>query len=201
MHNEYAVYVEALKAELIPAMGCTEPIAIAYASAVCKEQLGGFPEQVDIFVSRNIIKNVKSVVVPNTNKMRGIEVACIAGFVAGHSERQLQVLAYISDEEKTAIRQYTEAGIVQVHVSEEPDIFYIRVEGRLGEHTAAVTIRTDHTNITCIRRDDQVIFEKAVEAAEPEAAESLWKIDEVIHAAATMPLEPVEALLQRQIDL
>ncbi len=200
MHNEYAVYVEALKAELIPAMGCTEPIAIAYASAVCKEQLGGFPEQVDIFVSRNIIKNVKSVVVPNTNKMRGIEVACIAGFVAGHSERQLQVLAYISDEEKTAIRQYTEAGIVQVHVSEEPDIFYIRVEGRLGEHTAAVTIRTDHTNITCIRRDDQVIFEKAVEAAEPEAAESLWKIDEVIHAAATMPLEPVEALLQRQID-
>lgn len=200
MHNEYAVYVEALKAELIPAMGCTEPIAIAYASAVCKEQLGGFPEQVDIFVSRNIIKNVKSVVVPNTNKMRGIEVACIAGFVAGHSERQLQVLAYISDEEKTAIRQYTEAGIVQVHVSEEPDIFYIRVEGRLGEHTAAVTIRTDHTNITCIRRDDQVIFEKAAEAAEPEAAESLWKIDEVIHAAATMPLEPVEALLQRQID-
>ncbi len=200
MHNEYAVYVEALKAELIPAMGCTEPIAIAYASAVCKEQLGGFPEQVDIFVSRNIIKNVKSVVVPNTNKMRGIEVACIAGFVAGHSERQLQVLAYISDEEKTAIRQYTEAGIVRVHVSEEPDIFYIRVEGRLGEHAAAVTIRTDHTNITCIRRDDQVIFEKAVEAAEPEAAESLWKIDEVIHAAATMPLEPVEALLQRQID-
>lgn len=200
MHNEYAVYVEALKAELIPAMGCTEPIAIAYASAVCKEQLGGFPEQVDIFVSRNIIKNVKSVVVPNTNKMRGIEVACIAGFVAGHSERQLQVLAYISDEEKTAIRQYTEAGIVRVHVSEEPDIFYIRVEGRLGEHTAAVTIRTDHTNITCIRRDDQVIFEKAVEAAEPKAAESLWKIDEVIHAAATMPLEPVEALLQRQID-
>lgn len=200
MHNEYAVYVEALKAELIPAMGCTEPIAIAYASAVCKEQLGGFPEQVDIFVSRNIIKNVKSVVVPNTNKMRGIEVACIAGFVAGHSERQLQVLAYISDEEKTAIRQYTEAGIVRVYVSEEPDIFYIRVEGRLGEHTAAVTIRTDHTNITCIRRDDQVIFEKAVEAAEPEAAESLWKIDEVIHAAATMPLEPVEALLQRQID-
>lgn len=200
MHNEYAVYVEALKAELIPAMGCTEPIAIAYASAVCKEQLGGFPEQVDIFVSRNIIKNVKSVVVPNTNKMRGIEVACIAGFVAGHSERQLQVLAYICDEEKTAIRQYTEAGIVRVHVSEEPDIFYIRVEGRLGEHTAAVTIRTDHTNITCIRRDDQVIFEKAVEAAEPEAAESLWKIDEVIHTAATMPLEPVEALLQRQID-
>lgn len=164
MQDKYAVYVEALKAELIPAMGCTEPIAIAYASAVCREQLEGFPESVDIYVSRNIIKNVKSVVVPNTNKMRGIEVACVAGFVAGHSERQLQVLAYISEEEKAAIKKYTEAGIVKVHVSEEPDIFYIRVEAVQGGHTAAVTIRTDHTNITCIKKDDCVIMEKLLRA-------------------------------------
>lgn len=192
MQDQYAVYVEALKAELIPAMGCTEPIAIAYASAVCREQLGGFPENIDIYVSRNIIKNVKSVVVPNTNKMRGIEVACVAGFVAGHSERQLQVLAYIDEEEKAAIKQYTDAGIVKVHVSEEPDIFYIRVEAGLGGHTAAVTIRTDHTNITCIQKDGQVIMEKPVEPAEEEEALSLWKLDEVISAAANMPLEPVE---------
>lgn len=200
MQDKYAVYVEALKAELIPAMGCTEPIAIAYASAVCREQLEGFPESVDIYVSRNIIKNVKSVVVPNTNKMRGIEVACVAGFVAGHSERQLQVLAYISEEEKAAIKKYTEAGIVKVHVSEEPDIFYIRVEAAQGGHTAAVTIRTDHTNITCIKKDDCVIMEKQVEPMQEEKAECQWKLDEVISAAANMPLEPVEEFLQRQID-
>lgn len=86
MQNKYAVYEEALAEELIPAMGCTEPIAIAYCAAVCREQLGAFPEQIEIWVSRNIIKNVKSVVVPNTNKMKGIEVACAAGVVAAHSE-------------------------------------------------------------------------------------------------------------------
>ena len=200
MQNKYSVYVESLKEELIPAMGCTEPIAIAYASAVCREQLGGFPEKVDIFVSRNIIKNVKSVVVPNTNKMKGIEVACVAGFVAGHSDRQLQVLAYISDAEKAEIKKSVEAGIVNVHVSEEPDIFYIRVEGSLNGHTASVTIRTDHTNITCIKHDGKIIFEKAVDASEPEEAKCLWKIDEVIEAASNMPLEPVKPLLERQIN-
>lgn len=200
MENKYAVYTEALKAELIPAMGCTEPIAIAYASAVCREQLGGFPEAVQIFVSRNIIKNVKSVVVPNTNKMRGIEVASIAGFVAGHSERKLQVLAYISEQQKEQIAKYAAAGIVEVAVAEEPDIFYIRVEGRLKGHTAAVTIRTDHTNITCIKVDGQIVFEKSVEEETCEEEQELWKIEEVIEAAANMPLEPVEQYLRRQID-
>lgn len=201
MTDKYSVYVEALKEELIPAMGCTEPIAIAYASAVCREQLGGFPQQAEIFVSRNIIKNVKSVVVPNTNKMRGIEVASIAGFVAGHSERKLQVLAYISEQEKEQIAAYTRAGIVKVALAEEPDIFYIRVEGMLNGHTAAVTIRTDHTNITCIKVDDKVVFEKQLEHTEDEAEiKELWKIEEVIEAAAKMPLEPVEQYLNRQID-
>lgn len=200
MENKYAVYTEALKAELIPAMGCTEPIAIAYASAVCREQLGGFPEAVQIFVSRNIIKNVKSVVVPNTNKMRGIEVASIAGFVAGHSERKLQVLAYISEQQKEQIAKYAAAGIVEVAVAEEPDIFYIRVEGRLNGHTAAVTIRTDHTNITCIKVDGQIVFEKSVEEETCEEEQELWKIEEVIEAAANMPLESVEQYLRRQID-
>ena len=81
MQNKYAVYEEALAEELIPAMGCTEPIAIAYCAAVCREQLGAFPEDIEIWVSRNIIKNVKSVVVPNTNKMKGIEVACAANLM------------------------------------------------------------------------------------------------------------------------
>ena len=117
MQNKYAVYEEALAEELIPAMGCTEPIAIAYCAAVCREQLGAFPEQIEIWVSRNIIKNVKSVVVPNTNKMKGIEVACAAGVVAAHSERQLEVLAYINQEEKAEIKALAESGKINIHVS------------------------------------------------------------------------------------
>ncbi len=201
MQNKYSVYVEALKAELIPAMGCTEPIAIAYASAVCREQLGGMPEKVEIYVSRNIVKNVKSVVVPNTNKMRGIEVASIAGFIAGHSERKLQVLAYINDEEKALIKEYAEAGIIKVLLAEEPDIFYIRVEGYREGHKAMVTIRTEHTNITNITLDGKVVYEKPFVAEEmTEEVKALWKIEEVIEAAANMPLEPVEQYLKRQID-
>lgn len=201
MQDKYSVYVEALKAELIPAMGCTEPIAIAYASAVCREQLGGMPEKVEIYVSRNIVKNVKSVVVPNTNKMRGIEVASIAGFIAGHSERKLQVLAYINDEEKALIKEYAEAGIIKVLLAEEPDIFYIRVEGYREGHKAMVTIRTEHTNITNITLDGNVVYEKPFAAEEmTEEVKALWKIEEVIEAAANMPLEPVEQYLKRQID-
>ena len=139
MQNKYAVYEEALAEELIPAMGCTEPIAIAYCAAVCREQLGAFPEQIEIWVSRNIIKNVKSVVVPNTNKMKGIEVACAAGVVAAHSERQLEVLAYINQEEKAEIKALAESGKINIHVSEEPDIFYIRIFLAAGGNNAEVT--------------------------------------------------------------
>lgn len=160
MQNKYAVYEEALAEELIPAMGCTEPIAIAYCAAVCREQLGAFPEQIEIWVSRNIIKNVKSVVVPNTNKMKGIEVACAAGVVAAHSERQLEVLAYINQEEKAEIKALAESGKINIHVSEEPDIFYIRIFLAAGGNNAEVTIRTDHTNVTCIKKKRRYCFGK-----------------------------------------
>lgn len=198
MENKYAVYEQALAEELIPAMGCTEPIAIAYCAAVCREQLGCVPEAVEIWVSRNIIKNVKSVVVPNTNQMKGIEVACAAGIVAAHPERQLEVLAYITDSEKVELKELAESDKIKIHVSEEPDIFYIRIFLAAGNKNAEVTIRTDHTNVTCIKKNGVTILEKPIVPAEEEA-KSLWHIEEVLEAARNMPLEAVKALLQRQI--
>lgn len=198
MENKYAVYEQALAEELIPAMGCTEPIAIAYCAAVCCEQLGCVPEVVEIWVSRNIIKNVKSVVVPNTNQMKGIEVACAAGIVAAHPERQLEVLAYITESEKIELKKLAESGKIKIHVSEEPDIFYIRIFLAAGDKNAEVTIRTDHTNVTCIKKNGVTILEKPIVPAEEEA-KSLWHIEEVLEAARNMPLEAVKALLQRQI--
>ncbi len=187
MTNNYAVFEEALAEELIPAMGCTEPIAIAYCAAVCREQLGCFPEQAEIWVSRNIIKNVKSVVVPNTNHMKGIEVACAAGLVAAHSERQLEVLAYIDGAEKETIKRLAESGIIKIHVSEEPDIFYIRVFAATGGQNAEVTIRTDHTNITSIKKNGVRLLEKPI-VPQQEEAQSAWSIEEVLDAARRMPL-------------
>ena len=97
---EYRKYTSILEEELIPAMGCTEPIAVAYCAAVARETLGMAPDRVEIFASGNIIKNVKSVVVPNTNGMRGIAAAAAAGIVAGDPTKELQVIACVTDEEK-----------------------------------------------------------------------------------------------------
>lgn len=199
MQKNYAIYEEALAEELIPAMGCTEPIAIAYCAAVCREQLGVEPEQIEIWVSRNIIKNVKSVVVPNTDHMKGIEVACAAGIVAAHSERQLEVLAYITAEEKIALKELAESGKIKIHVSEEPDIFYIRVFLAANGQNAEVTIRTDHTNVTSIKKNGATILSKPI-VPEEEEAKSLWRIEDVLDAARHMPLDNVKHLLERQIE-
>ena len=199
MQKNYAIYEEALAEELIPAMGCTEPIAIAYCAAVCREQLGAEPEQIEIWVSRNIIKNVKSVVVPNTDHMKGIEVACAAGIVAAHSERQLEVLAYITAEEKVALKELAESGKIKIHVSEEPDIFYIRVFLAADGQNAEVTIRTDHTNVTSIKKNGATILSKPI-VPEEEEAKSLWRIEDVLDAARHMPLDNVKHLLERQIE-
>lgn len=199
MQKNYAIYEEALAEELIPAMGCTEPIAIAYCAAVCREQLGAEPEEIEIWVSRNIIKNVKSVVVPNTGHMKGIEVACAAGIVAAHSERQLEVLAYITAEEKVALKELAESGKIKIHVSEEPDIFYIRVFLAANGQNAEVTIRTDHTNVTSIKKNGATILSKPI-VPEEEEAKSLWRIEDVLDAARHMPLDNVKHLLERQIE-
>lgn len=199
MQKNYAIYEEALAEELIPAMGCTEPIAIAYCAAVCREQLGAEPGEIEIWVSRNIIKNVKSVVVPNTDHMKGIEVACAAGIVAAHSERQLEVLAYITAEEKVALKELAESGKIKIHVSEEPDIFYIRVFLAANGQNAEVTIRTDHTNVTSIKKNGATILSKPI-VPEEEEAKSLWRIEDVLDAARHMPLDNVKHLLERQIE-
>ena len=102
----YQAYVEILKEELIPAMGCTEPIALAYAAAKAREVLGVLPDSVQLQVSGSIIKNVKSVIVPNTGHLKGMEAAVAAGIIAGSAEKELEVISEVSEEKKSAIRDY-----------------------------------------------------------------------------------------------
>jgi L-cysteine desulfidase len=98
-------YVELLERELVPAMGCTEPIAVAYAAAIARRELGTLPERVDVTVSSNIIKNVKSVIVPNTDGLHGIEAAAAAGIIAGKSEKVLLGFPEVTEDEKKAIAE------------------------------------------------------------------------------------------------
>ena len=116
----YQAYVEILKEELIPAMGCTEPIALAYAAAKAREVLGVLPDSVQLQVSGSIIKNVKSVIVPNTGHLKGMEAAVAAGIIAGSAEKELEVISEVSEEKKSAIRDYLQTVPITIERTTTP---------------------------------------------------------------------------------
>lgn len=105
---KYQAYVQILKEELIPAMGCTEPIALAYAAAKAREVLGCIPERVHIGASGSIIKNVKSVIVPNTNHLKGIPAAATAGIIAGDASKELEVISDVTEAQTKEMAKYLE---------------------------------------------------------------------------------------------
>ncbi len=191
-------YRAALARELVPAMGCTEPIALAYAAAEAGRRLGGYPDVIDVEVSRNIVKNVKSVVVPNTGGLHGIEAAVAAGFVVRRPELALEVLSEVTEAERAEIGRRA-ADPMTVHQSNEPDVFFIRVTGSREGKTVAVTVRTCHTNITSVVEDGREVFHGG-EAAEETTDDTVWSIPELIAAARVMPLAESEALLARQLE-
>ena len=126
MHRElYDTYVQILKDELLPAMGCTEPVAVAYAGALAREALGKLPERVEIVVSRNIVKNVKSVVVPNTGGLRGLEAAAAIGIVAGDPKGQLEVLSKVTEKQIEETKEYMNHASLRV-IPLYPGIFRFR---------------------------------------------------------------------------
>ena len=159
----YQAYVQILKEELIPAMGCTEPIAIAYAAAKAREVLGCQPDKVEIGVSNNIIKNVKSVIVPNTDGMKGIEAAAAAGIVGGRADKALEVIADVTDEQKAGMRAFLQNTPVRVEAVDNGQIFDIIIRLYAGASSALVRIAQYHTNIVHIEKDGGLLLDKPVE--------------------------------------
>ena len=154
----YDNYVKILENELVPALGCTEPIAIAYAGAVARKTLGNLPEQLDIKVSGNIIKNVKSVVVPNTNGLKGIEAAVAAGIVAGNTNKLLEVIADVKDEEIAAINEFLKRDCIEIKPLDSEYILDIKITLFEGDHYASVRIVDSHTNIILIEKDNKSYY-------------------------------------------
>ena len=146
-------YISVLKEELVPAMGCTEPISVAYASALAQSLLGEIPEKVEICVSANIIKNVKSVVVPNTGGLRGLPAAAAAGILAGDASRELEVIAAISEEDRACISGYLSEADFTITRSDSGHIFDICITLRKGEHSACCRIVENHTNVVYLAKD------------------------------------------------
>ena len=197
----YREYVNILKTELVPAMGCTEPISIAYAAAKARKTLGCIPESVEIYASPNIIKNVKSVVVPNTGSLRGIGAAAIAGIIAGQADDELQVLSRVTPEEVKMISEQLSRIACDVKPAENGYIFYISVLAIGGGHTARVEIAGNHTNVIRIERDDQVIFsrEYVEQTSAGKTNHELLTVEDIVRFADTVEIGDVEETIARQI--
>lgn len=198
----YDTYVQILKDELLPAMGCTEPIAIAYAGAIARETLGCIPDRVEIEVSRNIIKNVKSVIVPHTGGLRGIEAAAAAGIIAGDAKRQLEVISSVTEQEIEETRKYLETACLHVDFSKSPLIFDIGITVFHGEDQAYVRIVDYHTNVVTIRHNDQTILSAEITGRTETsmADKSTLTIRDICEFAEIVKIKDVQEVLDRQVS-
>ena len=197
----YRNYVQILTEELIPAMGCTEPIAIAYAAAKARQVLGALPESMTVEVSGNIIKNVKSVVVPHTGGLRGIVSAAAAGAVAGDAGKELEVISNVTDEQIEKIKDYLKTAIIEVRHADTPHIFDIMITARSGAETAFVRIAEHHTNLVCVKKNDSVLFEKQIQQQENGLTDrSFMTVESIIEFADCVQIQDVAAVLDRQIE-
>lgn len=198
---KYAAFVQILKEELVPAMGCTEPIALAYCAAVARKTLGAMPERVEIAASGSIIKNVKSVIVPNTDHMKGIPAAAAAGIVAGDAERELEVIASVSAEQTRQIRDFLEHTPISVAHIDNGLTFEIDIRVYAGAHTARVRIVNYHTNIVRIEHDGKILLDIPVEG-ETEAGltdRSCMSIADILDFANSVDVADIRTVLDRQI--
>ncbi len=198
----YKAYVAILEEELKPAMGCTEPIALAYAAATCRDLLGGMPKDILVEASGSIIKNVKSVFVPNTGHLKGIPAAISAGIVAGDASKELEVLAGVSDEAISRIRTYMETAPIRVEHVDAGHVFDIIITMKNDEGCAKVRIVDYHTNIILKMKNEKVIFEKDefADAHEEGADRSLLSMDGIWDFAHSVDLSDVREVIGRQID-
>ena len=199
-HTDYKNFVQILTEELIPAMGCTEPIAIAYAAAKARDVLGVLPTEMTVEVSGNIIKNVKSVVVPHTGGLRGIVSAAAAGAVAGQADRELEVISDVTDKQIEDIKNYLQTASIEVRHAETPHIFDIMVTARRDGESSFVRIAEHHTNLVCIRKNDEVLFEKQIEEKENGLTDrTCLSIEKIIEFADCVDTADVTKVLERQI--
>ena len=200
-NEQYRAYIQILQEELRPAMGCTEPIAIAYAAAKARETLGATPERLLIEVSGNIIKNVKSVVVPHTGGLRGIPAAAAAGTVAGDAGAELEVLANVTAEQIKAMSAYLENTPIEVRHADTGRIFDIQITAFHGPDRATVRIVDYHTNVVLVSRNDEVFLKQELTGKSDDRLtdRTCLSVEGIVDFADSVDPEDVKAVLERQI--
>ncbi len=198
---KYGAYVKILEEELKPAMGCTEPIALAYAAAVARKVLGEMPEKVAIGASGSIIKNVKSVIVPNTNRLKGIPAAAAAGIVGGDPDKELEVIAHVTEEQIKGMRTFLDTAEITVEHVDNGLTFDIIVTLYKGENYSKVRIVNYHTNIVLIEKNGEILQELEVQGESEEGLtdRSLLSMADIWDFINTVDIADIKEMLDRQI--
>lgn len=200
--EKYQAYIQILKEELVPAMGCTEPIALAYAGAKAREVLGCVPDKVLVEASGSIIKNVKSVIVPNTNHLKGIPAAVTAGIIAGKAEKELEVIAEVTPDEIEQMITYLKETPITVEHIDQGITFDIVLTLYKEDSYAKVRIANYHTNIVHIEKDGEVIFDIPVEGENEEGLtdRSLLDMKSIWNFINTVDVVDIKEVIGRQIE-
>ncbi|MCQ2602852.1 MAG: L-serine ammonia-lyase, iron-sulfur-dependent, subunit alpha [Clostridia bacterium] len=200
--NIYRTYIDILKEELVPAMGCTEPIAVAYAGALARKTLGVLPDKVELIVSGNIIKNVKSVIVPHTGGRKGLKTAVAVGICCGNADKELEVVADINDSELVKMDDFLKTAQSDVEESTANCPFDIQVRLYKGEETSYVRIVAQHTNVVRIEKNGEILLEKQFsdETVQPPENRKLLSVEKIVEFANEVNIDDVKDILQRQID-
>lgn len=195
----YSIYVQILKEELVMAMGCTEPIAISYACAKATQVLDHLPDRIVVKASGSIIKNVKSVIVPHTNGLKGIEVAAAAGALYGDADAKLEVLSRATREQIEELPEYVQNTNITVQHIERGHVFDLEIHVYYEQEHASVRIVDTHTNIVQIEKNWQVIFEDKTTSLELKADHSALIMKQIWDFSQTVDIDDVKEILDRQI--
>lgn len=195
-------YIKILKEELMPAMGCTEPIALAYASARAREVLGEMPDKIIARCSGNIIKNVRCVAIPSSGNLVGIEAGVILGAVGGDASKEMEVLESVTEEDRKKTRELLRAGLCQVEFLESPVPLHIILELYKGESFVKLEIKYEHINIVYIEKNGEVLFscDEHMAAREDCGDRSLLSVEGIKNFADNVELSLITDLLNRQIQ-
>ena len=198
----YNEYVTILESELVPALGCTEPIALAYAAAKARQILGEFPDTVEMLLSGNIIKNVKGVTVPNSGGLKGIDVAAVLGIVGGNADKALEVLSEVTPKDIALTKELIAKNVCSCSLVQNVDNLYITAKVIKGGHYASVTIEHQHTNITHIEKNGEVILDNPYRSDNITTVDkSKLAVKDILDFADQVKIEDVQPILDRQIKL
>lgn len=197
---QYDAYIALLNKELVPAMGCTEPIAIAYAAAVATSYMEYPIEKVDIYASGNIIKNVKSVTVPNTGGRKGIQSAAAIGIVAGDASKGLEVIAHVNNEQIKMMEEFIKNTDIQIHHEQSNCALKVGIQVSGQGHSVYVCIQNEHSNIVCIKKDEELIFDHQSDKETQELLDAMeFSMKSIYEFALMAEIEDVKEVLDRQM--